>query len=169
MKTSARKRVPIEALELGRVRGGLHRAAPVAGVEHLAERALQVDRLRRRSRDRAPLASDPHLDGPEEARAPAGGREDRVDQERGRRLPVRARDAGHLELPRRPTEEDVRREGHGAARVGDDELGHRQVERPLDEERDGAALDRVGGEVVAVGALAGTQTKSAPGSTRRAS
>ena len=143
-----------ETLELGRVRGRLHRAAPVARVQHFAVRALEVDGLGRRADDRAPLAADPHLDRAEQAWTAAGGSEDRVEQERRRRLPVRPRHARDLELARRPAEEDVRRQRHRDARVRDDELRHVQVERALDDERHGAGGDRSGGEIVAVGPLA---------------
>ena len=171
MKTSAAKRDADEPLELGRVRRRLHRAAAVAGVEHLAEGALEVDRLRRRARDGAPLAADPALDGAEEPGPAAGRGEDRVEEERGRRLPVRARDAGDLELARRPAEERVGRERHRRAGVGDDELGHRQVERRARRRaRRRPALDGVGGEVVAVGALRrGRRRRALPAPTRRAS
>ena len=56
----------VEPVELRRVRRRLHRARAVAGVEHLAERALQVDRLRRRAHDTAPLAADTRLHGAEQ-------------------------------------------------------------------------------------------------------
>ena len=39
---------------------------------------------------------------------------------------------------------------HRGADVVDDDLGHAEAERALDDERDRAARDRVGGEVVAV-------------------
>src|SRR5207253_1721323 len=81
---------PVEAAELRSVRGRLHRTAAVAGVEHLAEGALEVDRLRGRA-DRGPaFASDAALDRAEQAGTTAGGCEDRIEQERGRRFPVRA-------------------------------------------------------------------------------
>src|SRR5207302_1245506 len=87
---------PVEAAELRSVRGRLHRAAAVAGVEHLAESALDVDRLGGRTDRGAALASHAALDRAEQAGAAAGGGEDRVEQERGRRLPVRAGDARDL-------------------------------------------------------------------------
>ena len=49
-------------------------------------------------------------------------------------------------------EELVGRHRHRRAHVLDDELRHGDVDRPLDDERDGAGRDRVGGEVVAVDA-----------------
>ena len=139
-----------EALELGRVRGGLHRTAPVAGIEHLAVRALEIDGLRRRADDPAPLAADPHLDGAEQAGTAAGSGEDRVEQERRRRLPVRPGDGGDFQLACRPAEERVGGERHRSARVADDQLRHRKVERTLDDESGRAGGNRVGGEIVAV-------------------
>ncbi len=50
------------------VRAGLDGRAAIAGVEHLAEQALQVDRLGRRERRGASLAADLPLDRPDEAR-----------------------------------------------------------------------------------------------------
>ena len=136
------------------MRRGLHRARAVAGVEHLAEQTLQVDRLGRRPHDAAPLAADARLDRPEQARAPPGGGEDREQEEARRRLPARAGDADHLELPGRLAEEHVRRGRHRRARVADDDLRHGQVERALDDERDRSALHRLRREVVAVDARA---------------
>ena len=87
------------------MRARLDGRAAVAGVEHLPEEALQVDRLRRREGRGSPLASDPPLDRPDEP-GPATRRvEDRAQQERRRRLPVRPRDARELELLRRLAEE----------------------------------------------------------------
>ena len=59
-----------------------------------------------------------------------------------------------LELLRRSLEELVGGDRHRRARVGDDELRHAQLERPLDDERRRAALDRLGRELVAVRPLA---------------
>ena len=146
----AREAHAIEATQLRRMRGRLHRAAPVARVEHLAEGALEVDCLRRRAHHRPALAADAALDRSEEPGPAAGGREDRVEKERCRRLAVRAGDARDLELPRRLVEERVRGDGHRGSRVVDDELRDGELERPLDDERDGAPSDGVGGEVVAV-------------------
>ena len=120
---------PEQALQRGAVGGGLHGGASVPGVEHLAQEALDVDRLGGRPHRGAPLAADPVLDGAEETRAPAGRGKDGEEEERGRRLPVRPRDPGDLELARRVAEEGVGREGHRLAGVRDDELRHRQVER----------------------------------------
>src|SRR5205807_242775 len=88
----------VETAELGAVRGRLERAAAIAAVEHLAERALKVDRLRRRPHRRPALAADQRLDRPEEAGASTGRGEDRAQQVGRRGLAVRAGDACDLEL-----------------------------------------------------------------------
>jgi hypothetical protein len=46
---------PLEPVELGPMRRRLHHAAAVAGVEHRAEGALEVDRLRRSAHRRPRL------------------------------------------------------------------------------------------------------------------
>ena len=115
----------VEPVQRGGVRRRLDRARAVAGVEHLAEQPLQVDRLRRRALHAAPLAADARLDRAEQARPPARRGENREEQERRRRLPVRAGDAGDLELLGRMAEELVGRGRHRGARIGDDDLRHR--------------------------------------------
>jgi hypothetical protein len=110
----------------------------------------------RSPRASAPFAADPRLDGSEEARPASCRRQDCEEQERGRRLPARTGHADHLELLGRPLEELVRRDRHRGARVGHDDLRHGGVrsgklERPLDDERHGAALHRVCRELVPVG------------------
>ena len=145
----------IETMQRRRVRGRLERDAAVAGVEHLAKRALEVDRLRRRPHDRPDLATDPALDRPEEAGTAARRLEHGVEQEGGRRLPTRAGDAGDLELAGRLAEEDVRRRRHRRPRRRDDELRHLRLDGALDDEDGRAVLDRLGGEVVPVRPLTG--------------
>src|SRR5581483_2487678 len=145
----------VEPVEDGRVRRSLHRARTVAGIEHLTEGPLQVDRLGGRPDDAATLAADARLDRPEQARPPAGGGEDGEEEERRGRLAARAGDADDLELARRLAEEDVRRRRHRGAGVADDDLRHVELERPLDDERDGAVLDRLLREVVPVRPLPG--------------
>src|SRR4051812_4791618 len=58
--------------QLERVRGDLHRARDIAGVEHRAERPLQVDRLRRRARRLVLDAADDGLHGAQEPTGAAG-------------------------------------------------------------------------------------------------
>ena len=152
----------VEPAERRAVRGRLDGRAAVAGVEHLAELALQVDRLGRRADGRPALAADAALDRPEQPGPPAGRGEDRVEQERGRRLAVRAGHAGDLELLRRPAEELVGGDGHRCARARDDELRHVELERPLDDQRHRAVRDRVGGELVPVRARPGNAEEEAP-------
>ncbi len=48
-----------------------------------------------------------------------------------------------------------RRDGHRRADIVDADLGHPEPERPRDDERGGAALHGVGGEVMAVAREAG--------------
>ena len=77
-------------------------------------------------------------------------------QEKGRRrLAVRSRHAGDLERARRLAEEDVGGDRHRRAGVLDDELRHLELERALDDERDGTGRHGLGGEVVPVGPRAG--------------
>src|SRR5207249_6418414 len=91
----------------------------------------------------------------EQARPAPGGRERRVEEERGRRLAARPGYPGHLELVGRSAEELVRRDGHRGAGVGHDELRNPLLERALDDEGDRSALDRLVCEIMAVGAPAG--------------
>ncbi len=128
----------------------LHRARAVARVQHLAEEPLQVDRLRRVQPRRPLLAPDPALDVREQRGPPPGFVEDRVQQEGGRRLAVRAGDRGDVELLRRLAEEARRRRAHRRAHARHEELRDVQVEPPLDDEGDRAGLDRLRGELVQV-------------------
>ena len=153
----------VEPVQLRRMRRRLHRARAVARVEHLAEGPLQVDRLGRRAHDAAPLAADARLHRAEQPWTAAGRGEDGEEQERRRRLAARPGDAGHLELLRRPAEELVRRRRHRRARARDDELRHRQVERPLDDESHGAPLHRLRRELVTVGTSAGNAEEQRSG------
>ena len=145
----------VEPVQHRRMRGRLERDAAIAGVEHLTEGALEIDGLGCRAYDRAHSAADPALDGAEQAGTPPRGLEHRVEEECGCRLPARAGDAGDLELARRLAEEDVGRGRHRRPRGRDNELGYLRLDGPLDDEDDGAVLDRLYGEVVAVCALAG--------------
>ncbi len=154
--------------ELERVRGDLHHAGAVAGVEHPAERPLQVDRLRGGPLDRLRRPADDLLDRAEQAGADAGPLEDRADEKGGRRLPVRPGHADHAELGARIAEEPRRDRCHRRPRVGDDELRNGDVERALDDERHGAGLDDGGREVVAVGGAPGHAEEQRPGPDRAA-
>ena len=57
---------PVEPMQRRAVGRGLDGDAPVARVEHLAEQALQVDRLGRRVRRRPHLAADDPVDRADE-------------------------------------------------------------------------------------------------------
>ena len=157
MKTSAVEADAVEPTQRRAVRGGLERDAPVAGVEHLAEEPLQVDRLGRRVRRRARDAADDPLDRARRARPPPGRLEHGAQQERRRRLPVRPRHPDDLERLRRLAEERVGSDGHRGASVVHEQLrdSRVQLERPLDDEGGGAGSDRALREVVPVGARPG--------------
>jgi hypothetical protein len=135
------------------MRGRLECAAAIARVEHLAKRALEVDRLGRRAGGGPPLAADAALDRPQQPGAPPRGLEDRVQEEGGRRLAARAGHGRDLQLVRRPREELRGCQGHGLAHVGDDRLRDADRERPRDDKRSRARRDGALREVVPVGAL----------------
>ena len=129
MKTSARKRTPTSRLSSEPCDEASIAHRPVACVEHLAEASAGGRSPRRSCACRAALAADPVLDRAEQTGPAAGRGEDREEEEGRGRLPVRAGDAADLELARRLSEEGVGREGHGLARVADDELRDGEVER----------------------------------------
>ena len=146
----------VEAPQRRAVRRRLHRAAPVAGVEHLPEETLEVDRLGGRPRRRPPLAVDAGLDRPEQTGPPAGGGEHRVEQERRRGLPVRPGDADDGELSRsarrrthrrQPPSQRARRARRPAARRGRAAARRRAPTAPF--------ATASGREVVTVDALPG--------------
>ena len=163
---------PVGAVQGERVRGDLHRAGAVAAVDHPPERLLQVDRLRGRPLNRLLGPRHDPLDGPQQAGLNAGVLEDLTNQERGRRLPVRAGDAEHPQLRRRIAVEADRRVRHRRAGVRDlglDDPGL-ELEAPLDDHGDRAGLHRERGELVPVGREAGGCRRTAsPGRTPRLS
>ena len=140
------------------------RDAAVPGVEHLAERALEIDRLRRRADDRAHLSTDAALDGAEEAGLPAGGLQHGVQEVRGGRLPARSRDAGNLELARGLPEEHICGGRHRSPGRRHDELRNLRLDGMLDDQRDRTILDRLCREVMPVGVLAGDGEERRAGS-----
>ena len=154
---------PVRAAQFQRVRGDLHRARDVAAVEHLAERALEVDRLRRRPDDRPLLAAHDRLDRAEQPARQPGALEQRADEERGRGLAVRARDAGDLQRRRRIAVEPRRGRAIAARTSLHHHLGHAEPERARDDERRRPARDRVGSEVVPVAGEAGHAEEQGPG------
>ena len=74
----------IEPPEVRAVRGRLDHDGVVAGVEHVAEEPLQVDRLRGRVGRVARLAADDPLHGADEPGGVALGLQDRAEEVRGR-------------------------------------------------------------------------------------
>ena len=119
-------------------------------LSHLAERALEIDGLRGRPDDLVGLAADDRLDRPEQAGLSAVRLEEIPDEERGRRLAVRPGDPDDLQVLRRIAVEVGRGRRHRCADVVDDDLRDAEVQRVIDDERDGALGDRLRGEVVAV-------------------
>ena len=133
-----------------RDRRRFHHAHVVAGSDHLAEQALQVDRLGRVEGRRADLVSDAALDTAEQPRVSSCRLEDRPEQKRGRRLSARAGDTDDLELAGRIAEELDGGPRHRLAHARDDELKRVDLEPALDDERGGSCRKRCPGEVVPV-------------------
>ena len=144
------------------MRGSLHRHAAITSVEHLAKRPLEVDRLRGRPRDRAPLPAHAALHGAEQPWTHAGGGKDGEEQERGRRLAVRPGHARDAKLASRAPEERIGGERHRLAGVRDDQLRNGHSELALDDQRSGSPVHGFGGEVVAVRLLARDARKQSP-------
>ena len=88
----------VGAVQGQRVRGDLHRAGPVAAVEHPPEGRLQVDRLRRRPLDLLLDPADHLLHRPQQPALDPRRLEDLADQERRRRLAVGPGDPDHPQL-----------------------------------------------------------------------
>ena len=154
------------AAELEGVRGHLHHARRVARVDHPAEGGLEVDGLRRRALDGllGPAHHLPH--GAEQAGAHPGRLEDLAHEEGRGGLAVRAGDAHHPQRARSGRRESARRPAPSRARTsGTTTSGTPRSERPLADQRGGAALDGVGGEVVAVAREAGHAEEERPGET----
>jgi hypothetical protein len=86
--------------------------------------------------------------------ASSGRVEDGLHEECGRRLAIRSRDTDDSERRRRVAVKLGRGQCHCAASVGDNGLRHIEVERPLDQQRDGAARGGRGGELMAVAVCA---------------
>ena len=131
-------------------RGRLHHARVVVAFEHLAEEALQVDRLGGVQPGGSLLARDHALDVRQQPGAAPGRCEDRVQQERGGGLAVRAGDPRHGELARRVVEEERRRGRHRGPRVGHAELWQVDADALFDHERRSARRRSDRGERMAV-------------------
>ena len=133
-----------------RHRGRLHHAGAIPLHEHLAEEALQVDRLRGVETDLAHVRADPTFDVGEEPGLLTRGGEDRPEQVGGRRLAVRARDRGNGQQCRGIVEELHRGPRHRCAHAGHDQLRRIDLEPALDHERDRPLLERLDRKIVAV-------------------
>ena len=153
----------VGAPQLERVRGDLHHAGAVTAVEHLAERALEVDRLRSRAHGRPLLARDHGGHGAEQAGLAPGRLQQRADEERRGGLAVGPRDSHYGQAARGVPVEAGGGDRHRRADVLDLHLGHAEAERARDDERGGSALDRVGREVVPVAGEAGDAEEQGPG------
>ena len=142
------------APERQRVRGDLHRARPVAPVEHRPQIGLQVDRLGRRALDRPLAARDHRLDGADQPAAAAGARrrafEQRAQEIGDRGLAVGAGDTHHAQLAGGVTVEGRRQRRHRRAHRWHEDLGHAEPERALDDQRAGARRHGLGRELVPV-------------------
>ena len=135
----------VDAVHGQSVRRHLHRDGAPALVTEGRQPLLELGRLGRGvgPRERA-----------DDAGRPAGRLEHRGQQVGDGRLAVRAGHADDGEAGRGLAEERGRERRHRHARVLHDHLGHVEVERPLDEQRDGPAGDGCGSEVVPVDPLA---------------
>ena len=151
-----------EPIEREPVRGRLDDGVLAAGLEHLGEQALDVGRF---GRAHAAVVHrlarpDPRLDGVDQPGLLAGGLEGGVNEQRGRRLAVRAGDTDDGQALRGVAL--VRRgdRGERTARIrhgdhGDAEAGHGGLAALLDDERGGASGNGGRRELVPVEALAG--------------
>jgi hypothetical protein len=78
----------VGAVQLQRVRGDLHHAGLIPSVEHLLERPLQIDRLRRGLLNLVLDPADQTLDHAEQAGLATIGLQQGADQERRSRLGI---------------------------------------------------------------------------------
>ena len=142
-----------EAPLADRDRRGLHRAGLVAGLQHRAQSALQVGRLRRRQPGRLAASADAPLDRAQQPAWTLRGVQDRRQQHGRRRLAVGARDAGHVQLATRVAVERVGQLRHARARVVAHDLRHRELRQLALDEQCRSAVGYGGGcVIVAVGA-----------------
>ena len=153
----------IGAVELEGVGRDLHGTRHVARGQHRRERLLEIDGFRRCPLHVVLDAADHALDRAQEPGRPAGGLEQRPDQERRRGLAVRAGDSDGLEASRGVAVEPRRRRGHSRADAGDPDLGDAQSQWALDHERRGTPGDRLPGVVVAVAGEARNTEEQRPG------
>jgi hypothetical protein len=143
----------VAAMQRQRVGGDLHHAGRVSGSQHSPEGRLQVDRLRGRPLD---LLLDPADDLPHRAEHSAldpRRLENRANQERGGRLPVRPGDPDHPQLRARIGKESSRQRSHRSPCVGNHHLRHGQIQLPLNHQRHSPSLDSGRGELMPIDLL----------------
>ena len=146
------------ALLVNAVGADLQRGLAAAGVAHLREHAEELERLGRRAVGRHDAGAEIVVDGADEAHALAGGGEQVLDEVGDGRLAVRARDRDQLERLVGKLEIALRHLREGAAGVGDLHIGHAGGGAGGDflaHDADGAALDGLVDERIAVGPAAG--------------
>ena len=133
----------VDAMQVERMRGHLHRHGVEAGVAHCSEPRRELGRLGRRAGAR---------EGADDPAATAGMVHDLAQQRHDRGLPVRPGDPDHVQRVRRIAPHGRRDGPHRGARIGHDHLRYREWHLVLDQQGGGSAIDGIGGEVVAVGA-----------------
>ncbi len=152
----------IDAPELKRMRGHLHRACLIATVEHRAQVRLQLDRLRGRAGHRTLLTADHRLDRAQQS-APAGTRfQQRPHQVCSSRLAVGPRHPHHRQLACRLAVEARRHRRHRRTRRLHQHLRHAHAQPPLHHQRRRARPHRLHREVVAVSAKAAHAEEQIP-------
>ena len=154
----------VAAVQRQRVRGDLHRAGPVAALEHPPEGRLQVDRLRRGPLDLLLHPADHLLHRPQQPALDPRRLEDLPDQEGSGRLPVRPGD------PRPPSAPQSGRPRTAPptapsppARRRTTTCGTAKLQLPLDDQADRPGLNRRGGELVPIDLLPGHAEEQRPG------
>jgi len=140
----------LASAELERVRGDLHRARAVASRQHRVKVGLEIDRLGGGARDRALVPADDRGDRTQQSALDALRLQQRAHEVGRGRLSVRARDPHDAQLRAGVAVEARGHRSHRVAAAGHEHFGHRQPDRALDDQRGGAALDGLCGELVAV-------------------
>ena len=121
------ERERVDARERQRVRADLHRHPANAARTHGGQHRLDLERLRRRLAGGPDLVADDVLDRAENPGGASADAQQRVDQVRGRRLAVRARDADQRQGAGGMVPVGAGQRGERAARRWDDDLGHGNV------------------------------------------
>ena len=157
------------AVQGQRVRGDLHRAGPVAAVEHPPEGRLQVDRLRRGPLDLLLDPADHLLHGPQQAALDPRRLEHLPQQEGGGRLAVGPGDPGDPQLRRRVAKKRAATGAIAARASATTQLRDLELAARARPPAPPPPPDRGGGESCPSAFSPGTQKKSVPGPTLRLS